>query len=76
MEFNIDGIQPELLKEMYESMVKIRKVEEKIGEVLLAGEVVILFPLTPEGKLVLVQQFPCNFPPQADLFTSPKTGEK
>src|SRR3989338_2557167 len=40
MEFNIDGIQPELLKEMYESMVKIRKVEEKIGEVLLAGEVV------------------------------------
>ncbi|MBI3335335.1 MAG: thiamine pyrophosphate-dependent dehydrogenase E1 component subunit alpha [Candidatus Portnoybacteria bacterium] len=40
MEFNIEGMQPELLKEMYESMVKIRKVEEKIGEVLLAGEVI------------------------------------
>ena len=30
---------------------------EKDFDILLAGEVVILFPLTPEGKLVLVQQF-------------------
>ncbi len=40
MEFRTDGIEHGLLKEMYESMVKIRKAEEKIAQVLLAGEVI------------------------------------
>lgn len=40
MEFNTTGIDQNLLKEMYETMVRIRKVEEKVGELLLAREII------------------------------------
>ena len=40
MEFNSDGIEPKVLKELYETMVKIRKTEEQIAELLLAREII------------------------------------
>lgn len=40
MEFNSDNIEPQILKEMYEMMVKIRKTEERIAELLLAREII------------------------------------
>jgi len=40
MEFDLDYIEHRILIELYKTMVKIRKSEEKVSELLLSGEII------------------------------------